>query len=546
MMNLSSIKTISQFIYSAGTIFPDRTVVCSRVKTKYAEVNWKKFLAMVFRMAAYLHRRGIRRGDSVALFSDNTLEFWVTDFACQICGAVSVIVHPLFSENAIINIIKKSAAMICLAGGHNSKRIFDLRAEIPRLREIIAVDKAPKSRYVIPFSEALESVDVPVENRLLKMVNSVRPDDISVVYWGPLDTELTPAAYTHEAVINSLSELSVRQICPDDRTFSLSMSPHVDYCGKLIGVYMAIMTGTPFVISTDIDDILISLPELGSVTLTGALSLFSSYYAYLANVKNRFFSRKPLHTFVYNEAVRGGILSRFFRNIDRTFLRQHYIGNSGVDFIRKGICWGSSDSFPLFSISSEFGIPVHRLFSLPLGPPSGVFGEKLDLFKNDIGNSILPGNYSKDISRGYSYRTYVTRILSSSEKAGEQYETPFIYAGQYILPSRYFEETIMKNRIIKRAVMVSHGGVSAVLVVPDGSLASVKLKPETVNSRIEEVLEDSVSRFIWKIPLKRFAVLGQEFSDLSRDEIVNQCRITIQKMLLPVKSERTAKSVSKQ
>ncbi len=535
-MDHTSVKTVAQLLLNTGALSPEKVVTYCRVKKRLSEINYKKLTGMVLRMAAYLARRGVRRGDGLALYSDNCFEFWVVDFACQIAGIVSVVIHPLISTKKLAHILKTSQVKVCLAGEGFAKTVYDLRSEVPTLREIIAVAESPRTRFVTNFADALESVDIPPADRIGRMVQSVRPEDISVLFW-TVQEELVPVAYTHEAVIRMLGILYDKGIVPDKQATVVTPFSHIDYCARLFGVYLPVLLELPFLPVCDIQELLSLLPVLTRVTLCGESVLFSSYLALVNDVKKRFFTQKPFHFFVHAESSRKGVLSNFFNDLDCSMSRAHYASKCHADKIAMAICWGGDESFSLSSLSREFSFPSHQIFRISLSPPLGRFSEELSLFFLGDTDTVLPCKYQHDIARGDSFKTFLVEAIAAVKKSSGLYEEKLIPVDKYYLPQGYFEDAIMHSRFIKRAVLVSNGIIAGVLIVADDSLASVRLKPSGAAVRIEEDLERISSDFIWKLPLKRFAVLDSEYAQLSREQIYIECSTVIEKMLSEKKVE---------
>lgn len=96
------------------------------------------------RFAAALRRRGIGRGDIVAVHLPNVPEFLIAWLAINACGAVMQTIHLAYGLREIAHLLRHSGATaaIALGAGKNPSRAEELQslaAEIPSLRTIVAV-----------------------------------------------------------------------------------------------------------------------------------------------------------------------------------------------------------------------------------------------------------------------------------------------------------------------------------------------------------------------------------------------------------------------
>ena len=81
---------VQDFLYASVQRLPDKTaLVCGDRRFSYAEID-----TMTNRLGNALLAAGVRRGDRVALFLDNSVEAVVGIFATLKAGGVFVVVHP--------------------------------------------------------------------------------------------------------------------------------------------------------------------------------------------------------------------------------------------------------------------------------------------------------------------------------------------------------------------------------------------------------------------------------------------------------------------
>jgi len=127
---------------------------------------------------------GIKKGDRVALLSDNRPEWHQIDLATLSLGAVDVPVYPTLTATMVAYHLKDSGARIVFTENTNqSNKILQRREELPALERIIQIDgEAPSG--VLLFAEILKKSAHPkMEKIYWERASKVDPDDLaSIVY----------------------------------------------------------------------------------------------------------------------------------------------------------------------------------------------------------------------------------------------------------------------------------------------------------------------------------------------------------------------------
>ena len=94
----------------------------------YTDISWNAMNRMVHTLAWYLLSIGIKKGDRVALFSDNRYEWWVCDLAILSIGAVNVPIYATNSASEAEYILSNSESKACIVGSDDHcDRVMEVR-----------------------------------------------------------------------------------------------------------------------------------------------------------------------------------------------------------------------------------------------------------------------------------------------------------------------------------------------------------------------------------------------------------------------------------
>jgi long-chain acyl-CoA synthetase len=111
----------------------------------------------VERLAAGLQSLGVARGDRVAILAENRPEWAIADFAILMIGAADVPLYSTLPANQAAYILKNSGARaVFVSGGEQLDKILEIRAEVPALTAIIAMD-GPAADGVLTLAEVEKS-----------------------------------------------------------------------------------------------------------------------------------------------------------------------------------------------------------------------------------------------------------------------------------------------------------------------------------------------------------------------------------------------------
>src|SRR6185437_4336160 len=108
---------------------------------QYTPISHASLLERIRRVSFGLDAIGIKRGDRVAILSENRPEWAIADFACLTSGITDVPLYPsLPSEQLGYPLRDSGAVAIFVSTEAQAAKIAAIRAEVPALKTVIAFD----------------------------------------------------------------------------------------------------------------------------------------------------------------------------------------------------------------------------------------------------------------------------------------------------------------------------------------------------------------------------------------------------------------------
>jgi len=189
------------------------------------------FSALLADAAATAHGlvgRGLRRGERVGFWSDNSRRWIQTDLAIQLAGAADVPRGTDTPESEILEIFRHAeVAFVVVQDARTAARFERIRGELPTLREVVVLDPGAAAVPGVPLARLTE------EGRggptFGALAAQVAPDDVATIIYTsgttgrPKGVVLTQASFAHQIEVVP----RVLEIGPDDVFLSVLPPWHI-------------------------------------------------------------------------------------------------------------------------------------------------------------------------------------------------------------------------------------------------------------------------------------------------------------------------------
>ncbi len=187
------------------------------------------------RMAAALKERGVKRGDRVAVYMDNTWPCIVSIYGALLAGAVFMVVNPQTKKEKLEFILKDSEAVALISDGHLAKQFLAVIDALPVLRVVIASGKLPPQIDTKLQPEAFEAVLAQTEP--LQAPEFIIPNDLAALIYTSGSTGFPKGVMqTHQAMVFAAWSLIEYLRLSADERIMLMLPLAFDY-----GLYQLLM-----------------------------------------------------------------------------------------------------------------------------------------------------------------------------------------------------------------------------------------------------------------------------------------------------------------
>ena len=275
--------TLNKLFFDAVSKYnrPDALQVKSR--GVYKPISHAEAATRVLNLALGLQSLGVKRGDRIAILSENRPEWAIADFASLTTGLTDVPIYPTLPADQIAYILKDSGAVaIFVSNQVQAEKIKQVRGQVPSLKSVIGFDKIPSLTDVsIDELEKRGAQGKTKESteRYRSEALSVKPDDIAtIIYTSGTTGEPKGVMLTHDNIYSNV-EASRTKIPFEGRDVALSFLPLSHIFERMGGHYLMWATGTSIAYAESIDTVPVNMQEVRPTIVLSVPRLYEKMYA---------------------------------------------------------------------------------------------------------------------------------------------------------------------------------------------------------------------------------------------------------------------------
>ncbi|HJW98853.1 MAG TPA: AMP-binding protein, partial [Terriglobales bacterium] len=214
------------------------------------DISARDLYTRVLNFARQLQSWGIRKGDRVALISENRFEWAVTDWACLLIGAVDVPIYPTLTADQSAFVLKNSGArVVVLSTRKQLDKVRSINA-LTQLEHVVVMDDVEHPDTVRMSAIMGSQAAIARDAQFDAAAQTLGSDDLATIIYTSGTTGVPKGVMLTHGNIASNLEQTARSLGWQPGQMSLSFLPlshvtarHVDYLCLLRGVTLAYCPG---------------------------------------------------------------------------------------------------------------------------------------------------------------------------------------------------------------------------------------------------------------------------------------------------------------
>ena len=573
--------TLNQLFFNAVQKYNKPDALQSKVGGVYQPISHNALAERVRRTAMGLQALGIRKGDRVAILSENRPEWAIADYGCLTGELTDVAIYPNLPPDQVAYILRDSgSSAIFVSTEAQAEKIKQIRGECPALRCVIGFTspRSPGVDFTLAELEAKGAANETPESiaAYRRAAEAVSPDHLAtLIYTSGTTGEPKGVMLTHDNIYSNVMAGSIEiPFAGDDACLSFLPLSHI--FERMAGHYLMMHTGTTIAYAESIDTVPIDMQTVKPTLVLSVPRLYEKMYArVLENALSGGAVKKRIFFWARNVADRwateklagrepGGALGFQYRLAqklvfsklkDRTGRRLRYFVSGGAPlapeinkfFYAAGLVilegYGLTETSPVISVNTPGAFRIGTVGK----PVPGV--EVMIANDGEIctrGPHVMKGYYNKSREtaevmddEGWFHTGDIGEIEDGFLRITDRKKDLIATSGGKKIAPQPIENKVKTNKYVSQAVMIGDKRkFPALLVVPNWEQlekwARYKnliwtdraqlLQMPTVQAKMEkEVAEELEGLARFEMP-KKIALLENDFS-IERGELTPTLKV---------------------
>ncbi|MFZ1288982.1 MAG: long-chain fatty acid--CoA ligase [Melioribacteraceae bacterium] len=571
MPPIKDFKTIPEmFDVVTKTYGVNKTYIKHKIDGKFIDVNYQEVRDITENVASGLAALGIKRGDKVAIISENRPEWYYSDFAILGLGAIDVPIYPNSTSDTIEYIINNSESVgVIVSTKFQLNKVLKVKSKCRNLNFIINIsnDDTEGEAGVYTFNQAIDRGKIYKRENPSHFLNSIEltneNDLCTIIYTSGTTGEPKGVMLTNKNILSNVKSACEVIRVTDEDTF-LSFLPLSHIFERMAGYYLAFSCGSTVAFAEGIEKVAQNMGEIKPTVMTGVPRLFERMYSKIKkNIEKQPEKKQKIFEWAIGIGQEFRELKRNSRPVPFTLTIKHKLAEKLVfnklkqvtgGNLRFFISGGAALARELGVFFEAVGILVLEGYGLTESSPVITVNRENDYKFGSVGKTV-PGvevkiakdgeilAYGPNIMQGYFKKKRETQemiidgwlhtgdigvfdaegFLIITDRKKSLFKTS---GGKYVAPTP-IENLFLGSKYIDQFIIIGDKRMFiSALVVPDfealREYADAHRIPYKTNEdliklkQIEEMMEKDFTQFQKQLAsyekIRRFTLLSQPFS----------------------------------
>ncbi len=286
LKNFRTIPELFEFLTEDYGKNSDRFVMMRKINDKFEGITYPEFREATESLALGIAALGVKRGDKVAIISENRPEWVYTDMALLALGAVDVPLYPSLTSESIEFILNNSDSKgVIVSTKFQLNKLLKIKSNLKTVNFIILMnekDMVTDEPSLYTFSDVQRMGEIFRQNHphyfkdAMKQVNE--NDLCTIIYTSGTTGEPKGVMLTHKNILSNVK--SAHDVLPiSSSDVFLSFLPLCHIFERMGGYYTAFSTGGVVCYAESIETVAQNMLEVHPTIVTTVPRLFERIYS---------------------------------------------------------------------------------------------------------------------------------------------------------------------------------------------------------------------------------------------------------------------------
>ncbi|MBN8571890.1 MAG: long-chain fatty acid--CoA ligase [Ignavibacteria bacterium] len=284
--------------------------------SSYSSIDFKTFTENISSLIHFFNFHNLKKGDKVAILSDNRHEWAAVDFACMFAGLVSVPSYVSLNPDQIKYILNDAEVkIIFVMNKFMLDKIKKVRGEVPSLKTVVSFNDLPDeyiSIDVINYTTIRKNFSKSED--LKKLSSEINEEDLlTIIYTSGTTGNPKGVMLSHKNIYTNI-KACMQVLLINERDRFLSFLPFCHAYERTAGYYLALFSGAEIYFAKNIDTISAQMPEAKPTILICVPRLLEKMHAKIIDSPNTVSGfKKKISSWAINMALERKVRPHSFK-----------------------------------------------------------------------------------------------------------------------------------------------------------------------------------------------------------------------------------------
>lgn len=279
-------KSVPDMLRQNAKKYKDKAALKYKYNGRYITLSYDEFYNRALLVARGLLKFDIKKGDKVAILSENRGGWVIADMGIQCAGAVTVPIYPTNTPEQVEYVINHSDSVaIFVSTKIQYQKLLKIREKIPQIKVVFSFDRfVGENELPVISLHQLSEIDTPLseqeQKNIEEIIDSVKEDDlITIIYTSgttgvPKGVMLTQGNVIYDAYYG----IKKTENLVTDQDIFLSFLPLSHSLERTVGYYVCIMAGALMAFAESVEKVPENMLEVKPTIMVSVPRLFEKIY----------------------------------------------------------------------------------------------------------------------------------------------------------------------------------------------------------------------------------------------------------------------------
>lgn len=261
----------------------------------WQSVTWNQYFSNVKHFALGLVKLGFKRGDHLAIISENCREWLYADLACISLGGIALGVYPTSPYPEVKYVVHHSDSVIAVCEDQEqTDKILEVIDELPRLKKIIIKDMKGMRKYqndmIISFKEVADlgrQLEKKSPYLFLEEIKKGASEDICIIIYTSGTTGPPKGAMVSHRNVEATTWASAEAMDVTQKDTVVSYLPLCHVAEQIFSLYLPLFIGNTVSFAESIATVQNDLREIAPTIFLGVPRIWEKLHSSITiNIQN--------------------------------------------------------------------------------------------------------------------------------------------------------------------------------------------------------------------------------------------------------------------